>query len=126
MYKTESFAIIFPFQISILLAVGFEIVTLIVAIVGYVVLCQVVLAAEQEVSIFNPLSKAVAEVLKQIFSEDQTEIVYVKSGNVSDFRKNTINRLKVREINDYHHAFDAYLNIVVGNVYNVKFTNWFD
>ena len=67
-------------------------------------------------------SKAVAEVLKQIFSEDQTEIVYVKSGNVSDFRKNTINRLKVREINDYHHAFDAYLNIVVGNVYNVKFT----
>ena len=30
---------------------------------------------------------------------------------------------KVRELNDYHHAKDAYLNIVVGNVYSSKFTN---
>ena len=28
----------------------------------------------------------------------------------------------MREVNDYHHARDAYLNIVVGNVFDVKFT----
>ena len=30
--------------------------------------------------------------------------------------------MKVRNVNDYHHAQDAYLNIVVGNSYDVKFT----
>ena len=33
--------------------------------------------------------------------------------------------LKVRELNDYHHAKDAYLNIVEGNVYHEKFTKNF-
>lgn len=37
--------------------------------------------------------------------------------------------LKSRRVNDYHHAKDAYLNIVVGNVYNSIFTSdprrWF-
>ena len=65
-------------------------------------------------------TKAVASILKQVFEE--SEIVYVKAGNVSEFRQ--IYKLhKVREINDYHHAKDAYLNIVVGNVYNTKFTS---
>ena len=31
--------------------------------------------------------------------------------------------VKVRSLNDFHHAKDAYLNIVVGNVYYEKFTN---
>lgn len=65
-------------------------------------------------------SKAVAEILKQTFPK--TEIVYVKAGNVSDFRQK-FELVKVREINDYHHAKDAFLNIVVGNVYNTKFTH---
>lgn len=82
----------------------------------------------------NQSTKAVAEILKQIFPADETEIVYSKAKNVTDFRKgvkcfpedsnpseNAF--LKVREINDYHHAKDAYLNIVVGNVYNTKFTH---
>lgn len=30
--------------------------------------------------------------------------------------------VKCREVNDFHHAKDAYLNIVVGNTYHVKFT----
>lgn len=67
-------------------------------------------------------TKAVAEVLNRIYSSDETEIVYVKAGNVSDFRRDN-SFVKVRELNDYHHARDAYLNIVVGNVYNTKFTN---
>lgn len=89
-------------------------------------------------------SKIVAELLKQRFGS-KTEIVYVKAGNVSSFRQDQ--RLtkdgeqkqagqckpnerteqdplfvKCREVNDFHHAKDAYLNIVVGNVYHVKFT----
>ncbi len=65
-------------------------------------------------------TKAVAEVLKKIYPD--TEIVYVKAGNVSEFRQK-YKFLKVREINDIHHAKDAYLNIVVGSVYHTKFTS---
>lgn len=65
-------------------------------------------------------TKAVAELLKKRYPE--TEIVYVKAGLVSDFRQD-FEMIKCREINDFHHAKDAYLNIVVGNVYNVCFTH---
>ncbi|WP_350339276.1 type II CRISPR RNA-guided endonuclease Cas9 [Ruminococcus sp. XPD3002] len=40
---------------------------------------------------------------------------------VSEFRQE-MDMLKCREINDLHHAKDAYLNVVMGNVYNTKFT----
>ena len=88
-------------------------------------------------------SKIVAELLQRKFGKD-TEIVYVKAGNVSSFRHDqrltadgdrmqagqckgihTIQDplfVKCREINVFHHAKDAYLNIVAGNVYYVKFT----
>lgn len=87
--------------------------------------------------------KIVAELLQRRFGEE-TEIVYVKAGNVSSFRqdqrltadgrqmqagqcKNLRTEqdplfVKCREVNDFHHAKDAYLNIVVGNVYHLKFT----
>ena len=65
-------------------------------------------------------SKAVAELLNRLY--EHSEIVYVKAGLVSDFRHDN-KLLKSRRINDYHHAKDAFLNIVVGNVYNVKFTS---
>lgn len=70
-------------------------------------------------------TKAVAEILDRYF--DNTEVVYVKSENVNEFR-HKFDIIKLREINDYHHAKDAYLNIVVGNTYNTKFTHsplWF-
>ena len=69
-------------------------------------------------------TKAVAELLKELFPE--TEIVYVKAGLVTDFRqefKDDYQTLKCREINDLHHAKDAYLNIVVGNAFHAKFTS---
>jgi len=50
-----------------------------------------------------------------------TTIVYAKASNVSEFRQKR-DLLKNRTVNDFHHAQDAYLNIVVGNVYFVKFT----
>lgn len=53
-----------------------------------------------------------------------TKCVFSKALNVSDFRQE-FNFSKCRDINDFHHAKDAYLNIVVGNVYNTKFTDSF-
>ncbi|MDR2091033.1 MAG: type II CRISPR RNA-guided endonuclease Cas9 [Clostridiales bacterium] len=50
------------------------------------------------------------------------EIVYSKGGNVGDFRQK-FNIIKCRDVNDLHHAYDAYLNIVVGNVYNERFNH---
>lgn len=70
-------------------------------------------------------TKLVAEILKEVLPD--TEIVYVKAGTVSRFRQ-TYEFMKVRDMNDLHHAKDAYLNIVVGNTYFVKFTKsaaWF-
>lgn len=65
-------------------------------------------------------TKVVATLLKRIY--DKPEIVYVKAKAVSDFRKDYLKYVKVRDLNDYHHAKDAYQNIVVGNVYHTKFT----
>ena len=70
-------------------------------------------------------TKAVAEILKEALPD--TEIVYVKAKTVSKFRQD-FKFIKVRELNDLHHAKDAYLNIVVGNTYFIKFTKnaaWF-
>ncbi len=64
-------------------------------------------------------TKAVASILQQAFPD--TEIVYVKAKIASNFRQE-FDLIKVREMNDLHHAKDAYLNIVVGNTYHVKFT----
>ena len=68
-------------------------------------------------------TKAVTELIKERYPE--SEIVYVKAGLVSEFR-HEFDLVKSRTINDLHHAKDAYLNIIVGNVYHSRFTrNWF-
>ena len=67
-------------------------------------------------------TKAVAQIMEQLYDKEQTEIVYVKAALASDFR-HTYDMLKCREVNDFHHAKDAYLNVVVGNVYNVRCTH---
>ena len=67
-------------------------------------------------------TKALAQLLKERYPE--SEIVYSKAGNISEFRQK-FEMLKCREVNDLHHAKDAYLNIVVGNVYKTKFTDRF-
>jgi CRISPR-associated endonuclease Csn1 len=64
-------------------------------------------------------TKGVSDILKEMLPE--TEIVYSKASNVSEFRHQR-GLQKSRLVNDFHHAHDAYLNIVVGNVYYVKFT----
>ena len=64
-------------------------------------------------------TKGVTTILKRALPD--TTIVYAKAANVSEFRQSR-GLLKSRIVNDFHHAQDAYLNIVVGNVYFVKFT----
>ena len=77
--------------------------------------------------------KAVASILGELNPE--TSICYSKAENVSSFRQNfgkikygnsksnnNEQLVKVREINNFHHAKDSYLNVVVGNVYDTKFT----
>lgn len=64
-------------------------------------------------------TKAVAQIMNRMYKD--SNIVYVKGENVSAFRKQR-DFIKVREINDLHHGKDAYLNIVVGNVFDTKFT----
>ncbi len=73
----------------------------------------------------NQTAKIVAEILKQHFkniSSQNVEIVMSKACNVSDFRKE-YELTKSRDVNDFHHACDAYLNIVVGNVLNEHFNH---
>lgn len=65
-------------------------------------------------------TKIAANILSRFFG-DSTKIVYTKARNVSDFR-DKFDLIKCRAVNDLHHAKDAYLNIVVGNVYDTKFT----
>lgn len=67
-------------------------------------------------------TKALATILDAEYPD--TKIVYSKAGNVSRFRQ-TYQIPKFRNVNDYHHAKDAYLNIVVGNVFDTKFTENF-
>ena len=64
-------------------------------------------------------TKETANLLKKTCQD--SEVVYVKAGNVSLFRQK-FDIIKSRAANDYHHAHDAYLNIVVGNIYDTKFT----
>ena len=70
----------------------------------------------------NQSVKAVTTLLQQLYPK--TEIVFVKAENVSDFRRD-FGFIKVRSVNHHHHAKDAYLNIVVGNVHHEKFTKDF-
>lgn len=67
--------------------------------------------------------KATAAILKSFFGEG-TKIVYSKARKVSDFR-DQFDLVKCRSLNELHHAKDAYLNIVVGNVLDTKYTSEF-
>ncbi len=67
-------------------------------------------------------TKALANILQKLYPD--AEVVYVKAGLVSEFRKE-FDMLKCRSVNDLHHGKDAYLNIVCGNVYHCRFTKNF-
>ena len=75
------------------------------------------------------ITKHVAQILDARFNTEVTEkdkknrkvkIITLKSNLVSNFRKE-FKLYKVREINDYHHAHDAYLNAVVAKAILKKY-----
>lgn len=67
----------------------------------------------------NQTVKAVCDLLKETSKSD---VIYSRAANVSEFR-NVFGLIKLRALNNFHHANDAYLNIIVGNVYHEKFCN---
>ena len=72
-------------------------------------------------------TKAVASMLRDLYPDSQ--VVFTKARQANELRQHLVNSLndrsffKVRIMNDFHHAKDAYLNIVAGNVYHTKFTS---
>ena len=70
----------------------------------------------------NQSVKAATTLLRRLY--EGVDVVFVKAENVTDFRHDN-NFIKVRSLNHHHHAKDAYLNIVVGNVYHERFTRNF-
>ena len=75
------------------------------------------------------ITKHVAQILDARFNKEVTEknkknrnvkIITLKSNMVSNFRKE-FGLYKVREINDYHHAHDAYLNAVLAKAILKKY-----
>ena len=64
-------------------------------------------------------TKTITSIFEKSFPD--ADIIYSKAGVVSDFRHH-FKLIKCRELNNFHHANDAYLNIVVGNTYDTKFT----
>lgn len=68
----------------------------------------------------NIAVKETIGALNLLFGEDETtspRIVYSKAARVSEFR-HMFDLVKCRTINNLHHGHDAYLNIVVGNVWD--------
>ncbi|MDR2504424.1 MAG: type II CRISPR RNA-guided endonuclease Cas9 [Deltaproteobacteria bacterium] len=70
----------------------------------------------------NQAVKETAKALKFLFG-DATKIIYSKAASVSEFR-HTHDLVKCREVNNLHHAHDAYLNIVVGNVWDSVYADY--
>lgn len=75
------------------------------------------------------ITKHVARILDERFNNEKNEsgepirkvrVITLKSKLVSDFRKK-FELYKVREINDFHHAHDAYLNAVLGTLLLKKY-----
>lgn len=64
------------------------------------------------------ITKHVANLFKMVYSN--TNIVSIKASLSSEFRKK-FNLYKIRELNDYHHAQDAYLACVIGTFVLRKF-----
>ena len=60
------------------------------------------------------------KVLKEYHNVDPQAIIYSKGENISDFRKE-FDLVKSRTANNYHHAHDAYLNVVVGGIIDKYF-----
>ncbi|KPN82435.1 CRISPR-associated protein, Csn1 family [Apilactobacillus kunkeei] len=66
--------------------------------------------------------KLVANILSDEYSKDDTKIIEVKAKLNSQIRQ-VFNLYKIRELNDYHHALDAYLTTFIGGYLYNRYPN---
>ena len=78
----------------------------------------------RQLDMTNQAVKETAKVLGLLFG-NETKIVYSKASNVSEFR-NKFDMVKCREVNNLHHAHDAYLNIIVGNMWDSVYSDFWN
>lgn len=77
----------------------------------------------RQLVITNQETKAVIDLLKRVI-DNPNDIVFSKAKFISGFRQK-YDIYKSRNVNSLHHAKDAYLNIVVGDVLRNRFTEGF-
>lgn len=77
----------------------------------------------RQLVVTNQETKAVIDLLRRVI-DNPNDIVFSKAKFVSGFR-HKYDIYKSRNVNEFHHAKDAYLNIVVGDVLRNRFTEGF-
>ena len=60
------------------------------------------------------------DLVKHIYPE--CNVYFTRSSHISDLRQQ-MNHLKIRDLNDLHHAQDAYLAVIAGNVFRRRVKN---
>lgn len=78
--------------------------------------------ANRQLTYTNQAVKALCDLIKK--KKENAKVVYCKAENVTDFRRD-FDLTKSRLANNFHHAHDAFLNIIVGDVYDKYFTEQF-
>ncbi len=63
----------------------------------------------------NQTVTGLIKVLQEYHNVNPTHIIYSKAENVSAFRQD-FDLIKSRTANNFHHAHDAYLNVIVGGI----------
>lgn len=75
----------------------------------------------RQINIVNHSNIVLRDVFKIAFPT--TKLIFQKAENVS-FLRNEYNFVKIRELNDTHHAVDAFFNIVVGDLLDKHYTKY--
>jgi len=66
------------------------------------------------------ISKHVMQLFEDCYDDGETSIHSIKAQLISDFRKH-FQCYKVRQVNDFHHAHDAYFACVIGKYISIRF-----
>ena len=71
----------------------------------------------RQINVVNRSNIVLRDILNIMFNKqgEKDFVIFSKAENIS-FIRNYLKIVKIRELNDYHHAVDAYLNIVGGNL----------
>lgn len=73
------------------------------------------------------MTKHLANILTNYYeaNEKSTKVKIIRANVVSQFREE-FNLYKIRELNNFHHGFDAYLTCIVGDFISKRFFNFED